>query len=358
MTVQISTKPLQIPILGRRTKVTINAGDLVATSHFDSHEQFPLIVKPKLPDVNLAQWILGQQEFVRQELRKYGAMLFREFRIDSPVAFRACAEALSPELLHYTERAAPRKEIDDRIYTSTEYPADQCIPLHHEMSYSHKWPLKIWFYCDLPAIQGGCTPITNDREVSPLIDPRIREQFRQKKVMYVRNFGEGADLSWMEAFQTDDRSKVEKYFNETGIEFEWRSRNRLRTRQVRQAEIVHPETGDLVWFNHAHMFHVSNLDPAVRRALLSEFRQDELPRNAFYGDGSPIADETLESIRATYSQAAVRFPWHKGDILLADNILVSHGRDAFSSERRTLVAMAEMYTNPDLPLSDTRPILG
>jgi alpha-ketoglutarate-dependent taurine dioxygenase len=143
---------------------------------------------------------------------------------------------------------------------------------------------------------------------------------------------------------------VEKYCESTGIEFEWRSHNRLRTRQVRQAVVTHPETGDLVWFNHAHMFHVSNLEPDVRRTLLSEFQDDELPRNAFFGDGTPIPDGTLEEIRLTYSNASVRFPWCKGDVLLLDNILASHGRDPFTGERRTLVAMAEMYTNPDLAL--------
>jgi hypothetical protein len=83
---------------------------------------------------------------------------------------------------------------------------------------------------------------------------------------------------------------------------------------------------------------------------LSEFQDDELPRNAFFGDGSPISDETLEEIRRTYSNASVRFPWRNGDVLLVDNILASHGRDPFTGERRTLVAMAEMYTNPDLAL--------
>lgn len=331
-----------------RKKVTINTNDIVTSRYFDTDSGFPLILEPKLLAPDLAGWISGQQEFVREQLRRHGAILFRGFDVSSPAAFRACAAALSPELLNYTERAAPRKEVDGRVYTSTEYPADQCIPLHHEMSYSHMWPLKIWFYCDQPATQGGCTPIADDRKIFGLIDPRIRDKFLEKKVMYVRNFGEGVDLPWTDVFQTDDRRVVEAYCESTGIEFEWRSHDRLRTRQVRQVIVKHPETGDVVWFNHAHMFHVSNLDPDVRRALLSEFEDDELPRNAFFGDGSPIPDETLEEIRCTYSNASVRFPWFKGDVLLVDNILASHGRDSFSGERRTLVAMAEMYRNPEL----------
>jgi alpha-ketoglutarate-dependent taurine dioxygenase len=123
--------------------------------------------------------------------------------------------------------------------------------------------------------------------------------------------------------------------------------NRLRTRQVRQAVATHPATGETVWFNHAHMFHVSNMEAHVREALLAEFRDDELPRNAFYGDGSPIETSVLDEIRAVYNRTATGFDWRKGDILMLDNFLASHGREPFAGPRKILVALAELYTNPD-----------
>ncbi|HEY1939136.1 MAG TPA: TauD/TfdA family dioxygenase [Candidatus Angelobacter sp.] len=333
--------------LPSRKVTTVNAEELIRLSYIDFENRFPLVVERGISCPHLAGWIAGQRDFVKEQLRTHGAILFRGFNVNSPEEFRDCAAALSQELLNYTERAAPRQQISSNIYTSTEFPADQSIPLHHEMSYSHHWPLKIWFYCAQNSKIGGCTPIVDDRRVFPLIDERLRDKFLEKKVMYVRNFGEGADMSWMEVFQTDDRNVVEKYCQDTGIEFEWRSGNRLRTRQVRQAVLRHPETKDLVWFNHAHLFHMSNLPPAVRAALLSQFRDDELPRNAFYGDGSRITDETLEEIRRIYNDTAVRFPWQNGDVLLADNILVSHGREPYEGPRKILVAMAEMFTNPE-----------
>jgi alpha-ketoglutarate-dependent taurine dioxygenase len=114
---------------------------------------------------------------------------------------------------------------------------------------------------------------------------------------------------------------------------------------VRPATVVHPKTGDTIWFNHAHMFHTSNLEPHVRDSLLAEFQEDELPRNAFYGDGSPIESSVLEEIREVYRQASVVFPWQKGDILMLDNFLASHGRRPFVGPRRVLVGMAELFTD-------------
>jgi len=213
------------------------------------------------------------------------------------------------------------------------------------MSYAHNWPTKIWFFCSLPAREGGSTPITSDREVLGLIDPKIKTRFMEKGVMYVRNYGQGLDMTWEEAFQTDDRAAVEVYCRQAGTQYEWGPGERLKTRHLGQVMVKHPKTGEWVWFNHAHMFHISNLEPEVRSALLSEFKDDEVPRNAFYGDGSPIETAVLDEIRDVYWRSAVTFPWRQGDLLLLDNFLTSHGREPFVGPRQILVAMSELYVN-------------
>jgi alpha-ketoglutarate-dependent taurine dioxygenase len=331
-----------------RQSVRLSQEALVKSGYLEGLERFPLLVQPDMDNVNLVMWASSNKDFIEAQLLKYGAILFRDFAGDSVKRFEQFARAISPQLLDYNERAAPRKEIGSKIYTSTEYPADQRIPLHHEMSYSHNWPTKIWFYCQQPAQQRGGTPIASDRAVFKLISPEVKERFVRKKVMYVRNYGEGVDLSWQEAFQTEDRAAVEAYCRKAHTEFEWRGGNRLRTRQVRQAVATHPKTGETFWFNHAHMFHISNVEPSVRDSLLSEFKEDELPRNAFYGDGTSIESSVLEEVREVYRRAAITFAWQQGDILMLDNFLVSHGRESFVGPRRILVAMAELYVNQEL----------
>jgi alpha-ketoglutarate-dependent taurine dioxygenase len=329
----------------RRKVVRLSQEDLVKTAFLDTEERFPLVLSPKAAGLNLVSWGENNREFVERQLLEWGAVLFRGFNVDGVSHFEQFARAVSGELLDYRERAAPRKEVGSRIYTSTEFPADQSIPLHHEMSYSHNWPTKIWFYCAQPAQKGGNTPIANDREVINLIDAKIKERFKEKGVMYVRNYGEGLDMTWQVAFQTNDRLVVEEYCRNAHTQFEWRAGDRLRTRQGRQVTARHPKTGDLVWFNHAHMFHISNLPAEVQYALLSEFKDDEIPRNAFYGDGSPIESSILDEIRDLYQRSAVSFPWRQGDILLLDNFLASHGREPYIGPRKILVAMAELYTS-------------
>lgn len=331
-----------------RRALRLSSKELVRSSHLEGCDGFPLMIQPEVDDLSLAGWAKSNSEFIESQLLTYGAILFRNFNLDSAQDFERFARAISPELLDYRERAAPRREVAGKIYTSTEYPDDQYIPLHHEMSYSHNWPTKISFFCLQPAQQGGRTPIAGDRKVLGLIDAKIKRRFLKKQVMYIRNYGEGVDLTWQEAFQTDDRSAVEEYCRRTSMSFEWRPGDRLRTRQIRQAVVAHPKTGETVWFNHSHMFHVSNLTQSVRESLLEQFREDELPRNAFYGDGSRIEDSVLEEIRETYNRAAVSFPWQKADVLMLDNFLASHGREPFIGPRTILVAMGELFTNPDI----------
>ena len=89
----------------------------------------------------------------------------------------------------------------------------------------------------------------------------------------------------------------------------------------------------------------SALDAKTRNALLSVYAEDELPRNAYYGDGSPIEPQILEDIRKAYQAETVTFAWQAGDILMVDNMLVSHGRNPFEGERRVLVGMGKSYSS-------------
>lgn len=325
---------------GRRAGRIVQS-DLVTSRPLRQGGNLPLLVEPTVAEVNLAEWASINKEFIDSRLSYHGGILFRGFKLRTVNDFEIALQTLGSDLIEYSYASTPRTHVSGNVYTSTEYPPDQTIPLHNEMAYARNWPMKIFFFCAQPAEEGGETPIADSRKVYERIDQNVRKRFQERGVLYVRNYGDGLDLSWQKAFQTNSESEVENYCRNAGIEYEWKENDRLRTRQVCQAVATHPKTGEPVWFNQAHLFHVSNLQAEVRAELLDEFCEQDLPRNAYYGDGVPIDSSALEEVREAYRQEAIIFKWEKGDLLMLDNMLAAHGRLPFTGPRTILVGMSE-----------------
>ncbi|MEN8444813.1 MAG: TauD/TfdA family dioxygenase, partial [Cyanobacteria bacterium J06555_13] len=208
---------------------------------------------------------------------------------------------------------------------------------HHELTYAVNYPLKIYFCCTKAASEGGETPIANGRNIYQKIDRDILQAFKEKKWMLVRNYNDGFGLPWQEVFQTEDKAAVETFCEQNAIEFFWKAGDRLQTRQIREAVHYHHQTGEPIWFNHAAFFHYTNLNADLH----AEFKEDSLPYNTYYGDGSAIAPETVLHINQIYQQEKILFPWQEGDVLMLDNMAVAHGRQPYKGDREILTAMSE-----------------
>ena len=297
--------------------------------------------RPEVEGLSLFEWLAANRASIIDKLQTTGALLFRDFALLTIGGFEDSLTQIAGELVDYSYRSTPRTSVSGRIYTSTVYPAHQTIPLHNEMSYSRQWPMIIGFLCIEPSREGGETPLADSRRVFARIDPAVREEFSRKQVMYVRNYDDEIDLSWREVFQTNSRAEVEKYCSRAGMTVQWRGENGLRTSQVCQAVARHPVTGEMVWFNQAHLFHVSSLGNDVRTSLQSEAAGNE-PRNAFYGDGTEIDEAVLSHIRAVYESETITFSWQKGDVLILDNMLTAHGRKPYRGSRQIVVGMGQL----------------
>ena len=285
-------------------------------------------------------WLDRHAGAVRAALLEYGAVMVKNVPADDDENLGRVAEVIGGQTLDYTERSTPRSKVAGKVYTSTHYPADQAIPQHNESAYSHNWPDNVFFYCALAARTGGETPIADSAATLANVPADLAARFAEQGVIYTRAYHDAVGLPWQEVFQTTDRAEVEAYCAANEITTMW-SGDMLRTRQRRPAVIDHPVTGRTVWYNQAHLFHVNNLPADVRESLLSIYDVDDLPRHAYFGDGSPITDEDFDAITAAFEPPVLAEPWDTGDLLVIDNVLVSHGRRPFTGDRRILVAMTK-----------------
>ena len=322
----------------KRRAVDLSSAKLVETGFISSQQTIPFVVKPLIDGLDITEWAQNNRDFVKTLLLQHRALLFRGFKVKTAQQFQQFAKVTSNgELLNYVDRSSPRTTVGEQVYTSTVYPPEYPILLHNELTYTIKYPLKIYFCSLKVAPCGGETPIADVRKVYQRIAQEVRNEFIEKKWMLVRNYNDGFGLPWQEVFQTDDKAKVEAYCRENSIKFCWKEGSRLQTSQIRQAVHYHPQTGEPIWFNHAAFFHHTN--------LLSEFNEQELPYNTYYGDGSAIDPSVIEHINQAYQQEKVIFSWQQGDILMLDNMSLAHGRESYKGERQVLLAMSEPITS-------------
>jgi Taurine catabolism dioxygenase TauD, TfdA family len=324
----------------------VQTGSLVEVGFVPGNEgRFPLVITPAVDNVDLAAWCTNNHEQLNEYFDKYGAILFRGFDLKETADFEGVAASIATDLFaEYGD--LPNESASERIYHSTPYPADKMILFHNESSHLGSWPLRQFFFCVIPAEEQGETPLLDCRAVCDALDPQLLEEFATKGLKYVRNFSEGIDVPWQDFFGTDDKSAVERMCAEGGMECEWTDEG-LRISQAAKAVRTHPRTGEKLFFNQIQLHHISCLDEETRTALRQLFDDEDLPRNVYFGDGTPIPDATLDKIGQVYEDLCVEFPWQAGDLIALDNMLIAHARRPFGGKRKILVAMGEMVHAAD-----------
>lgn len=288
------------------------------------------------------EYLAAHRADIDQLVLRYGGVLLRGFGLDGPQDFGACAESLGARSFQYIGGNTPRTNIAANVFTSTEYPASEVIGLHNEMSYLPEWPRRLFFYCQVPARQGGQTSLANSRDVLRALPEDVVNGFREKKLTYIRHFH--ADLpigkSWQATYQTEDHAAVERIVADQGSSCTWLPDNVLRVTTQCDAILTHAATGEDVWFNQAEQWHPSALQPEVRAMFEELVGRERMPHDCEYGNGEPLEESVLAQIRQALNQSKLLFDWQPGDLLVVDNVLMMHGRESFTGERKTLAYLS------------------
>lgn len=294
-----------------------------------------------------AAWVRQNHAELREVLTRHGSLYLRGLPIAEAGDFAAVRDALFAARAKYQEKATPRSDFGDDVFSSTDLPPAQAIRMHNENSYTLTFPGLLLFCCLIAPPEGGATPVADVRKVLAELPPELVERFRTHGWALTRNYAEHISLDWRTAFATESRADVERYCTDNRIGWQWGEDDTLRTRQVRSALIRHPRTGEEVWFNHVAFWSEWALDPDIRDVLVGEFGADGLPFNSALGDGTALTAEDVAVLDAAYERATVREAWQPGDLLLVDNVLTAHGRDPFSGDRKIVVAMGEPVSVAD-----------
>ncbi|MFJ5531820.1 TauD/TfdA family dioxygenase [Streptomyces sp. NPDC093261] len=297
-----------------------------------------------------AGWAAEHRDALRAQVTEHGALLVRGLGVREPDQVGAVFTGLADGLMTEREAFAPRESHGAGLYSSSAWPDNQPMCMHHELSYTLEVPGLMLFACLRAPSQGGATAVADAERVLQALPATLSERFEREGWLLTRSYNDEIGASLEESFGTDDRAAVEQYCRDHAIDFAWQPDGSLRTRQRRSAVVRHPLTGRRCWFNQIAFLNEWTLAPDVREYLVDEYGEDGLPFNTRYGDGSPIGEDVVQLLNTTYEDHTRREPWQPGDVMLVDNIRTAHSREAFAGDRQVLVAMAEPQR-----LSDSRP---
>jgi len=309
---------------------------------------FPLILSPADAFKNKESqfwndWVKKNLKVIEGLLLKYGAILFRGFPFDTPNEFDEFAKAYGYDPFLDVAGIGVRKSVVGNVYTAAEAAPGALIPFHHEMAHLNDNPHILFFYCDLPAKEGGDTPLALSnviyRKMAEL-EPDFVNRLEKEGVRYPRVAPDGDDpstgfgRSWQSTFFTSSREEAERKAKASGYDFEWLENGAMKTlTEVLRAIRLDKRTGKKMWFNSVFTY-----------AMVSE---RDVTKAAIFPNGDTMSAEVLETMKKVMDEVRVSFKWQCTDVVMIDNRVVQHSRsDFFVPPRRIMASLFKDHMGP------------
>ncbi|MCF1596023.1 TauD/TfdA family dioxygenase [Streptomyces muensis] len=289
------------------------------------------------------EWLTEHRARIRDLALRHGGVLVRGLRLDDRATAVAAVGRVIGEPVVERAGFAPRDTYGQGVYSSSHWPADQPMCMHHELSYAPTAPRLMAFACVTPPAAGGATALADGRAVLRDLPQELVERFERHGWRLTRHFNPFVGITWQDAFGTGDRAEVDRYCAEHGIETRWDADGALHTAQTRPAVVRDPQTGERCWFNQIAFLNEWTMAPDVREFLTAEFGPEGLPFNTACGDGTPLDRATVDLVNEVYDTHTVREPWRRGDLLVVDNLRTAHSREPYRGDREIIVGLGEPF---------------
>lgn len=338
---------------------------------FVNEEKLPLIIQPQdqkeLSAEHLVQFLTEENTLFQEQLLQYGAVLLRNFQVNSPDEFlnviNACALGT---VFNYDFCTVLRTKIQPGVYTSINY-TQKSIPMHNEKAYDYDTPSHIYFNCTQPSETGGLTPLIDGNKLWLSLPEPLKNKLELHGVMYCRYFyGEGIKLklirkigggincrTWMEQFDTQEKNVVDEILADTIYQHQWTIGNGLITKKIMPPYRRHPISDKVVWFNQCHnlnRYYSTNTNfirLKVKNPIARYIMQlpSLSPLMARFGNEEHFSKNEISIINQLMLEQQVMTPWQKGDVMIVDNYSCLHGKTAHTGKRVILVGMTQRPTD-------------
>src|SRR5918996_2495736 len=162
------------------------------------------------------RWAAEHRDELRAAVVEHGSLLVRGLGLRDVAEVEAVFRRLG-SLMTEKEAFAARRRYSPGIYSSSKWPPNQPMCMHHELSYALEFPSLMLFACLIAPTDGGATPVADSPTVLNALPPELVERFEREGWLLTRSYNGEIGASFAEAFGTEDRGAIERYCRANAI---------------------------------------------------------------------------------------------------------------------------------------------
>src|SRR5918992_5756653 len=163
-------------------------------------------------------WAAEHRDALRAVVAEHGSVLVRGLGLRDAAGFGAVARRLATGLMTEKEAFAPRRTYPDGVYSSSTWPSNQPMCMHHELSYTLEFPGLMMFACLRAPADGGATAVADSPTVLGALPTELVRRFEREGWLLTRSYNDDIGAPFAEAFGTEDHGAVEAYCRANAIE--------------------------------------------------------------------------------------------------------------------------------------------
>jgi alpha-ketoglutarate-dependent taurine dioxygenase len=271
------------------------------------------------------------RELIRSTLKESGAILFRDFNIDI-FGFKEFTDFICGSFMTHMGVAVRGRfaEFGNDTTITEVTMGENDLALHGEMYHGPGTPEMIWFYCDVPAIEGGQTTLADASQLYNELSYETQEEFKRKKLKYIHC---DPPQVWQPQYGTNSIDEVMTILKQSNGVHNVRcdEKQNILYDYVVSAIGVSKYNSSNVFINN--IFIGRNPANALKSEMMSNVSKSKKVIDVVFEDDSPISDELLLDVFKTGSRISHNIEWKPKDFVVVDNTRLLHGRKAFKGKR-------------------------
>src|SRR5213595_53417 len=110
------------------------------------------------------RWAAEHRDALRAAVAEHGSLLVRGLGLRDAAETEAVFRRLA-SLMNEREAGTPRRSYSPGVYSSSKWPPNQPMCMHHELSYTLELPGLMLFACLIAPSDGGATPVADSSTV-------------------------------------------------------------------------------------------------------------------------------------------------------------------------------------------------